>query len=452
LNAGANKYLEFVYTLEPNSYILKYKINIVGLENEISQNSGYLDLVWNAKSRRQEKGADWENQNTTIYYKYFGDEIGYLSETGDKEEEKLPTKVKWIAYKDQFFSTVFIANDYFASAEVKYEKDKLQNKYLKNFESSISLPYNKKPNESLNFSIYYGPNDYDILKNIEISNSEKLEMQELIPLGWTIFRWVNRFAVIPLFNLLGSFFTNFGLIILLMTIIIKTVLFPLTYKSFLSSAKMRVLKPQIDAINEKIPKEKTMERQQETMKLYKKVGVNPMGGCLPMLLQFPFLIAMYRFFPASIELRQKSFLWANDLSAFDSIWTFPGGFSIPMYGDHVSLFALLMAVAMLISSLMNGSQMASSNSQVPGMKLMLYLMPVMMVLWFNNYSAGLSYYYLLSNLITIGQTVIIRRMVDENKLLAQLNAKKGKPEKKSRFAMKMEELQKRQKAISQKKK
>jgi YidC/Oxa1 family membrane protein insertase len=246
---------------------------------------------------------------------------------------------------------------------------------------------------------------------------------------------------------------DFGLIILLMTVIIKIVLFPLTYKSFLSSAKMRVLKPQIDEINAKIPKEKTMERQQETMKLYRKAGVNPMGGCIPLLLQFPILLAMYNFFPASIELRQKSFLWVSDLSTYDSIWTFPGGFSIPMYGDHISLFALLMAIAMLISTVMNGSQMATTNQQMPGMKLMMYLMPVMMVLWFNNYSAGLSYYYFLSNVITIGQTLLIRRMVDENKLLEQLNARKAKPQTKSRFREKMEQIQKvQQQQLKHKKK
>jgi YidC/Oxa1 family membrane protein insertase len=294
----------------------------------------------------------------------------------------------------------------------------------------------------MRFAYYYGPNHYKTLKNIKFESGEDLNLKKLVPLGWGIFGWVNRFAIIPMFNFLGSFLSDYGLIILLMTLIIKTVLFPLTYKSFLSSAKMRVLKPQVEEITAKIPKEKTMERQQETMKLYRRVGVNPMGGCVPLLLQFPILIAMYLLFPASIELRQKSFLWASDLSTYDSILDL--GFNIPMYGNHISLFALLMAVAMLISTVMNGSQMTGANQQMPGMKLMMYLMPVMMVLWFNNYSAGLSYYYFLSNVITIGQTLLIRRMVDENKLLEQLNAKKTKPEKKSRFRERMEHIQKEQ--------
>jgi YidC/Oxa1 family membrane protein insertase len=453
LSAGEGKYMDFVYSLSPDSYLLNFDIHVVGLQNDIAQNSGYFDVLWSAKSRRQEKGTDWENQNTSAYYKYFGDEVSNLSATGDEEEEKIPAKVKWIAYKDQFFSNIFIAKNSFASANVKFTKDEAQAKYLKNFSSEISIPYNKTADETLGFAYYYGPNQFKILKGVAIAGSEDLNLKKLVPLGWGIFGWVNRFAIIPMFNFLGSFMMDFGLIILLMTVIIKTVLFPLTYKSFLSSAKMRVLKPQIDEINAKIPKEKTMERQQETMKLYRKAGVNPMGGCIPLLLQFPILLAMYNFFPASIELRQKSFLWVSDLSTYDSIWTFPGGFSIPMYGDHISLFALLMAIAMLISTVMNGSQMATTNQQMPGMKLMMYLMPVMMVLWFNNYSAGLSYYYFLSNVITIGQTLLIRRMVDENKLLEQLNARKAKPQTKSRFREKMEQIQKvQQQQLKHKKK
>ncbi len=445
ITLAENKYIEFKYALEPESYLLKYDIRFYGLENELASNSSYIEVLWKLKSRKQEKGASWENQNTTIYYKHFEDEVQYLSEMSDDKKENVDTRLKWIAYKDHFFSSVLIAKEHFDEAEMSYVKDEIQEKYLKNFESNIVIPFNRSNDEQYGFVYYFGPNDYDILRKINIEGSENLNLKRMIPLGWAVFRWVNQFIIIPMFNFLGNIFgTNMGLIILIMTILIKLALFPLTYKSYKSSAKMRVLKPQIDELNKKIPKDKPMERQQATMALYKKVGVNPMGGCLPLLLQFPFLIAMFRFFPASIELRQKSFLWANDLSSYDSIWNFPGGFSIPWYGDHISLFTLLMAVSMLISSLMNQSQMQTGSTQMPGMKFMLYLMPVMMLLWFNNYSAGLSYYYLLSNIITIVQTLIIRRMTDEKALLEQLNMHKAKPKKKSKWQSRIEEMQKLQ--------
>jgi YidC/Oxa1 family membrane protein insertase len=445
VNVADNKYIEYKYTLEPESYLLKYDIRFYGLENELASNSSYIDMLWKLKMRRQEKGADWENQNSTVYYKHFGDDVKYLSEMSDDKKEVVDTRLKWISYKDHFFSSVLIAKEHFDEAEMSYVKDNIQEKYIKNFESTIAVPFDRSNDENYGFVFYFGPNDYDILRKIKIEGSEDLNLKRMIPLGWAIFRWVNQFIIIPMFNLLGNIFgSNMGLIILIMTILIKIALFPLTFKSYKSSAKMRVLKPQIEEINKKIPKDKAMERQQATMALYRKVGVNPMGGCLPLLLQFPFLIAMFRFFPASIELRQKSFLWADDLSSYDSIWDFPGGFSIPMYGDHISLFALLMAVAMLISSIMNQSQMNTGSQQMPGMKFMLYLMPVMMLLWFNKYSAGLSYYYFLSNVITIAQTLIIRRMTDEKALLEQLNAFKAKPKKKSKWQARIEEMQKMQ--------
>jgi len=453
INAGEGKYIEYLYTLEPESYMLKFDVRFFGLEKELASNSSYIDILWKAKSRRQEHGAKWENQNTTIYYKQFNDDVTYLTGMSDDDEEVLDTKVKWIAYKDHFFSTILIAHDNFSEAKIKYKKDELQEKYLKDFESNIYLEFDKSNDQKYEFSYYMGPNDYDILRKISVKENDDLNLKRMIPLGWSVFRWVNQFIIIPLFNFLGSIFgTNMGLIILIMTLIIKLALFPLTFKSFKSSAKMRVLKPQIDEINKKIPKEKTMERQQATMALYRKVGVNPMGGCLPMLLQMPILIAMFRFFPASIELRQKSFLWATDLSSYDSIWNFPGGFEIPMYGNHISLFTLLMAAAMLISQLLNKNQMSGGNTQMPGMKFMLYLMPVMMLLWFNNYSAGLSYYYFLSNVITIIQTLVIRRMIDEKALLSQLNAQKKKPKKQSKWQARLSEMQKKQELQKKKRK
>ena len=451
LNAGANRYLEYTYTLKPGSYQVGFDIHFVGMDSLISKNSSFVDFNWYVDVPSLEKGWDWENRNTGIYWKYYRDEVDYLSETSKDDKEDLSTKVKWIAYKQQFFSSVLIAKDAMLNAVLDQKKYKEASPYLKKFNADISLPFDGTADEKLQFSIYYGPNQYSILKKLQVNEGEKLNLTKMIPLGWGIFGWINRFAIIPLFNLLGNFISSYGLIILLMTVLIKLVLFPFTYKSYASSAKMRVLKPQIDAINEKIPKDKSMERQQATMALYRKAGVNPMGGCLPMLFQMPILIAMYRFFPASIELRQQSFLWATDLSSYDAIVTWTTNIPIitQFYGNHVSLFTLLMAVSMVFSTKLNGSQM-QGNSSMPGMQSMMYLMPVMMLFWFNNYSAGLSYYYFLSNLITIGQTVIIRRFVDDDAVLAKLNANKKKPKKKSKFQARLEEMAK-QRETGQKK-
>ncbi|MBN1251165.1 MAG: membrane protein insertase YidC [Bacteroidales bacterium] len=450
LKAGDNKYIEYVYTLKPNSYMVDFNIHFVGMDNLIASDVNYIDMTWHTNVLGLEKGRDWEDQNTGIYWKYYQDEVDYLSETSDHDEKTLTTRVKWVAFKHQFFSSVLISKSFMLNAKLEQQKATDSEEYLKRFDANISLPFEGKNDETLEFSFYYGPNKYKTLKNLHVADDDDLNLQKMIPLGWGIFGWINRFAIIPLFNFLGGFMSNYGIIILVMTLLIKLVLFPLTYKSFASSAKMRVLKPQIDEINEKIPKEKAMERQQATMALYRKAGVNPMGGCIPMALQMPILIAMYRFFPASIELRQQSFLWAQDLSSYDSILQLP--FTIWQYGDHVSLFTVLMAISMVFSTKLNSSQMQGSSSQMPGMKTMMYMMPVMMLFWFNNYSAGLSYYYFLSNVITIGQTIVIRNFVDDEAVLAKLNANKKKPKKKSRFQSKLEDIAKQQKAIQGKKK
>ncbi|NLA24445.1 MAG: membrane protein insertase YidC, partial [Bacteroidales bacterium] len=306
--------------------------------------------------------------------------------------------------------------------------------YLKKFYAELSLPVNRESHVEVPIKLYYGPNKFSVLKSYD----NKLE--KLVPLGWGIFGWVNRFLIIPVFNWLGSFIGSYGIIILLLTIFIKLLLFPLTYKSYMSTAKMKVLKPQIDELAKKYPKGKEMERQQATMNLYKRVGVNPMGGCLPMLLQFPILIAMFRFFPASIELRQQSFLWADDLSTYDSILDLP--FKIPLYGDHISLFTLLMAAALMVSTIMT-SKNQPTNNQMPGMKTMMYFMPIMLLFFFNEYAAGLSYYYFLANLITILQTWAIRRFfVNDEKVLAKLEENKKKPVKKSKWQARLEQAAK----------
>lgn len=433
LNCGEEKYIEYIYTLLPNSYLMKYRIVFTGMNDVISNNTSYISLNWNSDIPGLEKGRDWERDNSSLYWKFTDEEVSNLSEIDEDVKEDLRTKVKWIAYKQQFFSTILVADNAFLNAQVHATKNDSSKINIKHFTSEISLPYENSPKHTIPMKFYFGPNQYKILKDFDLG------FEKLVPLGWGIFGWVNQFLVIPIFNFLGTFISSYGVIIFLLTIIIKLILFPLTYKSYLSSAKMRVLKPQVDELNLKIPKEKTMERQQAAMALYRKVGVNPMGGCIPILLQFPILIALFRFFPASIELRQQSFLWANDLSTFDSIATLP--WNIPFYGDHISLFTLLMCGSIVLVTLTNSEQM-NTGSQMPGMKIMMWMMPVMMLFWFNNYACGLSYYYFLANIITFGQTMIIRRFVDDKKILKQLETNKAKPTKRSKFQEKLEQMAK----------
>ena len=444
LKTTNGKYIDYIYTLRKDSYYVDFDIDMNGMNSVIASNRDYLSLDWELDVPKQEKGAKNENQYSCIYYKIKSEDVDYLSEMSDKHED-VRTDLRWIAFKDQFFASIFIAKNQFDDAildqKIIYEDDTA---FIKSFKANISIPYASKPNEKSSFLYYFGPNKYKILKEYsktEVSGiDEDLELTKLIPLGWGIFGWVNKYAIIPLFNFLNSFISNYGLIILLLTIIIKLVLFPLTYKSYMSTAKMKVLKPQIDEINERIPKEKAMERQKATMALYKKAGVNPMGGCLPMLLQFPILIAMFRFFPASIELRHQAFLWADDLSSYDSILDLP--FNIPFYGDHVSLFTLLMTISTLLYTKMQ-NDMNPQNSQMAGMKTMMYIMPVMFMFMLNSYSAGLTYYYFLANMITFGQMYFIKKMINEDEILRKIEMAKAKPIKKSKFQQRLEEAAKR---------
>ena len=435
LNAGEGKYIEYTYGLEPGSYKVKYNVRFVGLDRLLSDNMNTLDLHWNMHSPGHEHGADWENDNTALYYKYYQDEVDYLSPRGDNEDDVLATRVEWIGFKQQFFSAILVADEYFVSGKVAQKRFE-EGDYLKQFTADLIVPYGGiDAPDHIGFTWYFGPNKYSELESHERGFERMIDLGSL----W-IDTWVNKLAIIPLFNFLGLYISNYGLLIFVLTIIIKFVLFPLTYKSYLSTAKMRVLKPQIDEINAKIPKDKAMERQQATMALYKKAGVNPAGGCLPMLLQFPILIAMFRFFPASIELRQKAFLWAEDLSSYDSIYSLP--FEIPFYGDHVSLFTLLMAGSIVLTTIVSSSQMESTNAAMPGMKMMMYSMPIFMLFWFNNYSSGLSYYYFISNLITFVQTIAIRRMVNDEEILKKIKSNKKKPVKKSKFQSRLEDMAK----------
>ena len=440
-----NCYLEFRYKLPNDSYLMNFEISFHNLGNVINKTSSYIDFTWNQALPVLERGNKWESQHSGLYYKYEDEGSEYLSLTSDDDKKNLNGFTKWIAYKGEFFSSVLLAETNFYNAEVSFRNVNTNN----NFKFLTSRVGFSVSDTVKSMAFYFGPNKFKILKDVvyqrgEVSQDD-LGLQELVPLGWGIFGWINRIAIIPLFNWLGSFISNYGIIILIMTIIIKLVIFPLTYKSYKSTASMRVLKPQIDEINKKFPKqEQAMQKQQAVMDLYRKVGISPMGGCLPLLLQMPILIAMFNFFPASIELTQQSFLWATDLSSYDSILDLP--FSIPWYGDHVSLFTLLMAAAMIVSTKINSSQMDTGSQQMPGMKMMMYFMPVMMVFWFNDYSSGLSYYYFLSNIITIIQMYVIRRTIDENAILEKLNSKAAKNagKKKSGFMARLEEAQRKQ--------
>uniref|UniRef100_UPI004056F118 membrane protein insertase YidC n=1 Tax=Alistipes sp. TaxID=1872444 RepID=UPI004056F118 len=430
-------------------YLLDFDVEFLNAER-LMANQTSLDIDWKSLSYQNEKGFKNENMYTTLAYRFPGeDSIEDLGMSEGEEKEEITTSVNWVAFKQQFFSSVMIAYDNFTNVEeMRLDTFEPGSGYIKEFTMQAKVPYA----DVLHFGLYYGPNEYTILKKVVDNEGEELQLERMIPLGWGIFGWVNRWFVIPIFNLLRQFDLNFGLIILILAILVKTVIFPLTYKSYISMAKMRVIKPEMDALAAKYPKqEDVMKRQQATMELYKKAGINPMGGCLLMLIQMPILIAMFRFFPASIELRGQSFLWADDLSSFDSVLDLP--FKIPFYGDHISLFALLMTIALFIYSYMNYQQTAS-QPQMPGMKfMMLYMMPIMMLLWFNDYASGLCFYYFLSNLLTMGQTLIVRRMVDDDKIRAimEANANKQKNKKKSKFQLRYEEMMREQEMAARKK-
>jgi YidC/Oxa1 family membrane protein insertase len=454
LNAGENSYMDFVYTIPNNDYRVAFDIVANNMENVLSSNFRDLELLWTGMLRQQEKGRDFENRYSTIYYKFQGDDnVEYLSET-KSENKRLPSRLKWVAFKNQFFSTVLIADEYLNAPELETNLiEDTSSPYLKECLVKTSVPFNLSETNKTAFKFYFGPNHYKTLRDYDkgLDKADKLDLEKLVPLGWALFRWINQVLVIPMFNFFGKYLTNYGIIILLMTFVIKMLIFPLTFKSYMSSARMRVLKPEIEKINEKIPASKPQDRQRATMELYRQAGVNPMGGCLPMLLQMPILIALFAFFPSSIELRQQSFLWADDLSSYDSILDLP--FDIPFYGAHVSLFCLLMTIVNIIYTRINMATQDTGSQQMPGMKTMMYLMPLMFLFFFNGYASGLSYYYLVSLLITIAQTYAIRASVNEEKLLAQLMENKKKPQKKSGFMARLEEAQKmQQKQLEQKKK
>ncbi|MDR2926889.1 MAG: membrane protein insertase YidC [Cytophagaceae bacterium] len=436
LNSGNNELLAFIYELPNDEYMSRFYIQTRNMGRMIATPRGSMEFEWTMKVPSFEKGRQFEQQYSSIYYKYYGGEVDYLSPNRNGSED-FRTRMNWVGFKSQYFSSVLIADKGFEGGRISAEIEKMETSpFLRYNTAELAVLAENEGEHVTPFRFYFGPNHFYTLKNY----GDELELNRLVELGWAILGWINKFAVIPVFNFLERYISSYGIIILILTILLKLVISPLTYKSYLSSAKMKVLKPQIDEINAKIPADKAMERQQATMALYKRAGVNPMGGCFPMLLQLPIIIAVFRFFPAAIELRQKSFLWANDLSAYDSILDLP--FRIPMYGTHVSLFTLLMAITTVISTKLTMSTQPSQ--QMPGMKMMQYLMPVMMLIFFNQYASGLSYYYFLSTLIGVLQTVLIKQFVNEEKLLAKLTANQKKPVKKSAFTQRLEQAAKQQ--------
>lgn len=452
LAVAENAWLEYEYLIynkqaPERDYLVDFNVRLVNMAPQIA-NQTSIGIDWSNVSYQNEKGFQNENMYTTLAYRFPGESsIEELGMSDGAKSKSVSTAVNWVAFKQQFFSSVFIAPQNVSSANMAFDTAAPGSELLKSFSVQMAVPYSAQV-EGYDFAFYFGPNKYAILKKVTDNNGADLHMERLIPLGWGIFGWVNRWCVIPVFDFLRNYIGSFGIIILILVILVKLVISPLTYKSYVSMAKMRLIKPQVDELNKKYPKkEDAMKKQQATMELYKKAGINPMGGCIPMLIQLPILIAMFRFFPASIELREQPFLWADDLSSYDSIVNLP--FSIPFYGDHVSLFALLMAVSLFGYSYFNYQQTASSQPQMAGMKfMMVYMMPIMMLLWFNSYSSGLCYYYLLSNLFTIGQTLVIRRIVDDEKIHAvmQANAARKSKGKKSKFQQRYEELMRQQEA------
>lgn len=433
LVTDGDKYIEYKYTLAPDSYMVDFDVKFKSMESIINNNQNGLTLEWKMYLPQQEKGRTNEERYSTIKFKdYLGDvnDLG-LAQSKELVNKDITTKLSWVAFQDQFFSSVLLTKDYFLTGTVSSKKTLSSPKYFRYYTSEVAIPFISVLSPTIALKLYYGPNHFTTLKK------EGYELEKLVSLGNNITGWINRYAIIPIFNWLSRSVKNYGFIILILTLIIKIILFPLTFKSYQSTAKMQVLKPMVEELGKQFPnKNDAMKKQQATMDLYKRAGVNPMGGCLPMLLQMPILFAMYKFFPVSIELRQEHFLWATDLSTYDSILKLP--FIIPIYGDHVSLFTLLMTASTLLTMKMTGS---SPGSDQPGMKLMMYMMPLMFMLFLNNFSSGLTYYYFLANILTYSQNIISARFINTDAVLLTLEENKKKPIKKSKWQEKLESVQ-----------
>ena len=445
--ATEDAWLDFVYELS-DDYMVHMALVPHNMQNELAQNINSLELQWRQLIPQQEQGRKFEERYAQLQYMLVGGDMEKLSETKD-DSEKESTRIKWIGYKDQFFSTVLIADDAFAGGQFTSTVQSKHSGYIKEYNTLTSVPFDLTGKTETGFRFYCGPNHYHTLKAYDegAAKEDKLNLNKLVPLGWKIVSWINVILVIPMFDLFSSWGLHIGIVILLMTIVIKLIILPFVFVSYKSSAKMRALKPQIDAINEKFPADKMQERQQATMQLYQQAGVNPMSGCLPMLFQFPVLMAMFWFLPTAIELRGKSLLWAPDLSTYDAIlhWNF----NIPLLGDHLSLFCLLMTIANFGYTYVT-MQSQATDPNMKFMKYMMYAMPLMFLFIFNDYAAGLSYYYLLSLFITIMQTMIFRWALDDKKMLKEMeeNKKKKAGKPKSGFMQRLENMQREQQRLA----
>ena len=445
--ASPDAWLDFVYELS-DSYMVHLSLEPHNMQTELAQNINSLELQWRQLIPQQEQGRKFEERYARLQYMLVGGDMEELSESKD-DSEKESARVKWIGYKDQFFSTVLIADDAFSSSQFNSTLQSKNSGYIKSYTTHTSVPFDLTGKSYTGFRFYLGPNHYHTLKAYDegVARDERLHLNKLVPLGWKIVSWINTALVIPMFDLFTGWGLHIGIVILLMTLVIKLIILPFVFVSYKSSAKMRVLRPQIDAINEKFPAEKMQERQAATMQLYQQAGVSPMSGCLPMLFQFPVLMAMFWFLPTAIELRGKSLLWANDLSTYDAV--FHWGFNIPLLGDHLSLFCLLMTVCNIAYTYIT-MQSQATDPNMKFMKYMMYAMPLMFLFIFNDYAAGLSYYYLVSLFITILQTMIFRWSLDDEKMLREMeeNKKKKAGKPKSGFMQRLEQMQREQQRMA----
>ena len=439
-----SRYIDQTYTLDADGYTVKHAMAFKGIDELIKSRTSGIKIFWRTQLHKQERDMKWETQNTTVVYKMVGEDADKL-DVASPDAEELKNNLEWVGFKQQYFSAIMVADSTFSSdAKISWKESKEPGK-IKDLQAEVYLDFDRQSYKEYGFSYYFGPNQYYTMQEAKVGKANA-GLERVIPLGWGLFGWVNRYVVIPVFHALDGVIGSMGIIILLLTIIIKTALLPLVYKSYISTAKMRILKPELDVIKEKHGND-MQKMQQDNMALYRKAGVSPMSGCVPVLLQMPILFAMFQFFPNAFELRQKAFLWATDLSQYDGPML---GFNIPFYGDHVSFFTILMTVSTLIYTHFN-NQLSGVTGQ---MKYIGYFMPVIFLGVLNDYAAGLTWYYFVSNMITFGQQWVIRRTVDDTKLHAQIAENRKKPMTKSKFQQRMEEAMKvsQQRAAAQKKK
>ena len=439
-----SRYIDQTYTLDADGYTVKHAMSFKGIDELVKSRTSGIKIFWRAQLHKQERDMKWETQNTTVVYKMVGEDADKL-DVASPDAEELKNNLEWVGFKQQYFSAIMVADSTFSSdAKISWKETKEPGK-IKDLQAEVYLDFDRQSYKEYGFSYYFGPNQYYTMQEAKVGKANA-GLERVIPLGWGLFGWVNRYVVIPVFHALDGVIGSMGIIILLLTIIIKTALLPLVYKSYISTAKMRILKPELDVIKEKHGND-MQKMQQDNMALYRKAGVSPMSGCVPVLLQMPILFAMFQFFPNAFELRQKAFLWATDLSQYDGPML---GFNIPFYGDHVSFFTILMTVSTLIYTHFN-NQLSGVTGQ---MKYIGYFMPIIFLGVLNDYAAGLTWYYFVSNMITFGQQWVIRRTVDDTKLHAQIAENRKKPVTKSKFQQRMEEAMKvsQQRAAAQKKK